>query len=88
MLVVTGQVDVNTDIVHNLNVDLFEAISQAILIDVLLHGVKIESESLIFSDNRTPQVEQLTERILLEASQRDSLLVHLLNVLMHPLAVV
>lgn len=66
VFVFTSQVDVNTDVIDNLNVDFFEAICKSILVDVLLHGIKVEGQSLILCSDRTPQVEQFTKRILLE----------------------
>ena len=69
VLVLTCQVYVNTDVVDNLNVDFFEAICKSVLVDILLHWIEVEGQSLILCSYRTPQVEQFTKRVLLETRQ-------------------
>lgn len=88
MLMLTDQVQVETNLVDGTDVDLFETFSQSCLVHPFLHGIEIKSERLVFSCNRAPQIENLAKWILLEASQRDSLLVHLLDILVHSLTIV
>ena len=74
--------------VDNLNVDLLEAVGKFGLIHALLHRVHVQGQCLILSCDRTPEVEKLAERVLLEAGQRDRLFVRLLYVLVDLLAIV
>lgn len=69
VLVLTDQIDVDSDFINNLDVDLLETISKASLVDPLLHRIEIESQSLVLSSDGTPQVEKFTKRILLKSSE-------------------
>ena len=88
MLVFAGEVDINTNIVNDLDVDLLETFCQPGLIDLLLHRIEVQCENLVLSCDRTPEVEKFAKWVLLEPSEGDSLLVRLLDVLVHTLAVV
>ena len=88
MVMLLHQVDINADFVHNLNVDLLKAIGESCLVHPLLHWVKVEGQRLVLSSDWTPQIQQLAQRILLEAGERDCLFVKLLHVLVKPLTVV
>ena len=83
-----GEVDINTNIVNDLDVDLFETFCQPGLIDLLLHRIEVQCENLVLGSDRTPEVEKFAKWVLLEPSEGDSLLVRLLDVLVHTLAVV
>ena len=88
MVMFLHKVDIDADFVHNLNVDLLEAIGESCLVHPLLHWVKVEGQRLVLSSDWTPQIQQLAQRILLEAGERDCLFVKLLHVLVKPLTVV
>ena len=49
VLMVHQEVDVDTNIVHSLNVDLFKRVSESSLIDVFLQRMKIQVESLVLT---------------------------------------
>lgn len=69
VLMLTHEVDVHSDLVHDLDVDFFEPLSETRLVNPLLHWVKVQSQGLILSSDRTPQIEHFAERVLFEASQ-------------------
>lgn len=56
VLVLTDQIDVDSNFVNNLDVNFLETISKASLVDPLLHWVEIESQSLVLSSDGTPQI--------------------------------
>lgn len=60
VVVLASQVDINTNLVDHLDVHLFEALSKARLVDVLLHRVQIESQGLVLGCNGAPKVENLS----------------------------
>jgi len=49
VLMVHQKVDVDTNIVHSLNVDLFKRVSESSLIDMFLQRMKIQVESLVLT---------------------------------------
>jgi len=69
VLVLTDQIDIDSDFIYNLDVNLLETISKASLVDPLLHRVKIESQSLVLSSDGTPKIKKFTKRILLKSSK-------------------
>jgi len=49
VLMVYQKIDVDTDVVHGLNVDLFKRISESSLIDMFLQRMKVQVESLVLT---------------------------------------
>jgi hypothetical protein len=56
VLMVNNQVDVDSHIIHSLNIDFLKTISKLGLIDMLLHWIKIQCESLVLSNDWTPKI--------------------------------
>ena len=85
---VEEQIQVDSDLVHNLDVDFLETVRESSLVDKLLHWIKVQGESLVFSNDRTPEIEHFTEWVLLESGEGNGLLEHLLGTLVHLLGIV
>lgn len=66
VLMVEEQVEIDTDLIDNLDVDFFETISESSLVHKLLHWVKSQSQSLILSIDWAPEIQDFTEWVLLE----------------------
>ena len=48
------QIQINSNVVHHLHINLFKAISETYLVYKSLHWVKLKLESLVLCGNRTP----------------------------------
>lgn len=74
VLMVYEKIDVHPDSVHKFRVDLLEMVDQSRLVDVFLKRMEIEMQGLVLTHDRTPKIQNLVERILLESSQANCLL--------------
>jgi len=54
MVMINEEIDVDSDLVHVLSIDLLEVVDQSRLVDVLLQGMKIEVKSLVFAHDWAP----------------------------------
>lgn len=88
VLMIHEKIDVDSDSVHKLCVDLLEMVDQSCLVDVFLQRMEIEMQSLVLAHDRAPKIQHLVEGILLESSQANGLLQDKRMVLQQLLAVV
>jgi len=54
MVMINEEIDVDSDLVHVLSIDLLEVVDQSRLVDVLLQGMKIEVKSLVLAHDWAP----------------------------------
>lgn len=73
MLMIDQEIQVNTNLVYNLNIDFFKNITKTGLVDVLLKRMQIHLKSLIFAHDWTPKIQNFVHGILLVSGQTDSL---------------
>ena len=69
MLVVSHQIEIDSNIVDHLDIHFLKPIGKSCLVHILLHWVKVEGKSLVLSSDWTPQVQDLKERVLLKSGQ-------------------
>ena len=68
------EIDVNSYIIHSLDVDFFQFIKEQGLVDTFLKRMQVDVESLIFTLDWAPQVQNLVHRILFPSSKTDCFL--------------
>lgn len=71
VLMINNKIQVNTNAVEVLNVDLLQNLHQPCLVDVSLHRMKSEVESLVLTHDGTPKIENLIHGILFVSCQTD-----------------
>lgn len=74
MLMVNKKIDINTNIIHSLNIDFFKSIYQSSLVDVFLKRMESQLDSLVFTHDWTPEVEDLIHWILFIPGKADGFL--------------
>lgn len=73
MLMIDQEIEVNTNLVDDLNVDFFENITKTSLVDMFLKRMQIHLESLVLAHDWTPEIQNFVHGILLVSGQTDSL---------------
>ena len=74
MLVFNKKIDIDSNLIHCLDIDFLKTFYKFDLIDMLLQWVKSKIQTLVFTDDWTPKIQYLVHRILFESSQTHNLL--------------
>ena len=56
VLMVNNQVDIDSHIIHSLDIDFLKTVSKLWLINVLLHRIQIQCKSLVLSCDWAPKI--------------------------------
>jgi len=74
MLMFNKKIDIDSNLIHSLDIDFLQTFYKFDLIDVLLQWMKSKIQTLIFTDDWTPKIQYLVHRILFESSKTHNLL--------------
>lgn len=72
MLMIDQEIEVYSNLVHDLNIDFFENIGKSSLVDMLLKRMQIHLKSLVFTHDGTPEIQNFVHGILLVSGQANS----------------
>jgi len=74
VVMIDDDVEINSNFIELLNVDFFKLVNQTSLVDVLLKRMKFKVQSLILTQNWTPEIDELIHWILLNSCKTYGLL--------------
>lgn len=74
MFMINEKIDIDSNVVHRLDVDFFESVYQSGLVDMLLEWMQTHLEGLVLTHNWTPKIQDLIHWILLISCKTDCFL--------------